>query len=153
MAKPTRQIRPEVEAYVKAHYTTTEDISCSRCGRDDQECPIYFGPTFLGTLQGRRPNYNPLCWEDAIEFEMNARVDSGEWDPDLDDADEAGEDQDMTTYENCPVCQNINGAGLGDCLGHEPVTVADYQAHERAYQCPHGHGHECGDGFCIAMFA
>jgi acyl transferase domain-containing protein len=25
----------------------------------------------------------------------------------------------MTTYATCPVCQNINGAGLGDCPGHD----------------------------------
>lgn len=35
----------------------------------------------------------------------------------------------MTTYANCPVCQNINGAGLGDCPGHDndPQLVEDYQ--------------------------
>ncbi len=85
MAKTTAAIRPEVEAYVRTHYTTTEDTSCGRCGRDDQECTIYFGPTFLGTLQGRPANYDPMCWQDAVEFEMNARADSGEWDPDLED--------------------------------------------------------------------
>ncbi len=87
MAKTTAEIRPEVEAYVRTHYTTTEDISCGRCGRGDEECTIYFGPTFIGTLQGRRPNYDPMCWEDAVEFEMNARADSGEWNPDLEEAE------------------------------------------------------------------
>ncbi len=191
MAKTTAEIRPEVEAYVRTHYTTTEDTSCGRCGRDDGECPIYFGPTFLGTLQGRPANYDPMCWEDAVEFEMNARADSGEWDPDLEDdeceacgavgvplfpcnvndpeniavncadciadpegaADAALDERPdgtysggwvggeppadsetaaellegeppMTTYENCPVCQNINGAGIADCPGHDtpPAT-------------------------------
>ncbi len=108
--KTTTEIRPMVEAYVRTHYTTTEDISCGRCGRDDQECAIYFGPTFLGTLQGRPANYDPMCWEDAVEFEMNARADSGEWDPDLEE----------------PECEGCGTAGvpLFPCNVNDPENIA-----------------------------
>lgn len=34
----------------------------------------------------------------------------------------------MITYENCPVCQNIDGAGNGDCPGHDASPPPRYDA-------------------------